>query len=78
MTKFYDKNGNEIPNEDIATVVYQAVAEVKHKRNMELAQQIRSLANKRASNNEEFTLADAYMVISVVKNHDDTYPFNNT
>ncbi len=77
MTKLYDKDGNEIPKEDIAMVVCQAVSEVKRQRSVKLAEQIKNHANKVAKEGKEYTVADAYMVISVVKNYDYTYPFSD-
>ncbi len=76
MKPIYDKDGNQIPASEIAILACQALSEVKRERTKELAQHIMDFANKRAIEKKMFGLADAYMIVSIVKNHDNTYPFS--
>ncbi len=75
MKQLFDKDGNAIPKEEIGILIFQAVAEVKRENDLKLAEQIAKFANKRVDAGEQFTVVDANMVISVIKNHDNTHPF---
>lgn len=76
MKQLFDKDGNQIPKEEFATIALQALSEVKRENEKRLAEQIKKFVNKRVEAGEEFTIIDANMVISVINNYDNTYPFS--